>query len=152
MGTGVLKALKIIKKYGLDTFPGTRALCRIIRKKELLLGYHPFKGRIKGIYTRTPDGITLLTVRNGLPESELKHALACGLGYHLLCPDPGLYLLGFRDAKAESRVGAFAALLLVPPAAYAGKTAHPPAELARVGRIPDHAARLRTLLAVRYKV
>jgi hypothetical protein len=143
--------LNIVKKYYITTFPNAYILRRIALEEGLILGDFPFRGRIKVVFIKTSDGITLLTLKSDLPESELKHALAHGLGHFFFHKDPGIYILGILRTELEAQAEEFAALLLVPPASLKESGQEIPAqEIARLRHIPYRLACLRVELAKRY--
>ncbi|WP_143288650.1 ImmA/IrrE family metallo-endopeptidase [Calderihabitans maritimus] len=151
MNTGMVQALKVVEAYNLHTFPNLHCLRNLARQEDIIIGSFPFKGRITETYIRTPDGIALLTVKRGLPEAELKHALAHGLGHHFLHKAPGIYVQKILESRLEEDAEDFAAVLLVPPAALKsmGKRISP-REMAHLSRIPYPLACRRADLAEKY--
>ncbi|MEW6770653.1 MAG: hypothetical protein AB1330_04595 [Bacillota bacterium] len=153
MNTVVDQVLNIVQKYHITTFPSAYTLRRIALEEGLILGDFPFRGRIKEVFIRTSDGIALLTLKSGLPESELKHAFAHGLGHFFFHKDPGIYILGILRTGLEAQAEDFAALLLVPPASLKESGQEIPAqEIARLAQIPYRLACRRIALARRYGV
>lgn len=118
MNSAVQRALALIKKYRLEGPPGVYQLYRIARSEGIILTRYPFKGRVKGRYVRTGDGIALLTVKRGLSRPELKHMLAYGLGQHCLNITNGIYIHGFTAEEKENAAEDFTALLLLPPGTF----------------------------------
>jgi len=151
MRTGVTHALRLVEKYQITYLPTVYALYKIAYKEGLLVRYFPYKGRIKGSYLMTPDGIGLLTVSSGLTEAYIKNVLAHCLGYHYLHAVPGIHIYGDFETGLDSRVKDFAAILLVPPHSLKsmGKlvAAH---EIAQLTGIPYPLACLRIDLANKY--
>ncbi|MQL53255.1 hypothetical protein GFC01_13505 [Desulfofundulus thermobenzoicus] len=116
MNSAVRLALALIQKYCLEGPPGVYQLYRIAGSEGIILTRFPFKGRVRGRYMRTGDGIALLTVKKGLSRPELKHMLAYGLGQHCLNVTSGIYVDGLSGkGEEENAAEDFAALLLLPP-------------------------------------
>ncbi|MGB9803088.1 hypothetical protein [Desulfofundulus sp.] len=117
MNSAVQLALALIKKYHLERPPGVYQLYRIAKSEGIVLTSFPFKGRVRGRYLRTGDGIAILTVKKGLSRPELKHMLAYGLGQHFMNASSGLYVHGYTAGEKENAAEDFAALILLPPGA-----------------------------------
>jgi len=113
----VSRALEVADKYSLTHPPSVRDLIDILDDQDIIFLQFPFRGRLMERYTKTPDGISVLTVKSGLEEPDLKHMIAHGLGHHFLHGGNRAYMHGLFEDKLEAQAEDFAAILLLPPEA-----------------------------------
>lgn len=145
------RALEVVDKYSLIHFPTINDLIDILDDQNIIFLQFPFRGRLMERYTKTPDGISILTVKSGLEEPELKHMIAHGLGHHYLHGGNRAYIHGLFEDKLEAQAEDFAALLLFPPKAIMecsgdGKV------LAALARVPERVAWRRIMLREVYNL
>lgn len=76
------QAEKVIDQYQISDSVSLGKLMEICRGEGIVVMHYPLQGRIMERYIRTPDGISLLTIRSGVTqEADLKHYFAHGLGH-----------------------------------------------------------------------
>jgi len=134
------QARAVIARYNLNSGEVTsRKLLEICDAENILVRQFPLRGRVMERYIRTPDGISLLTIRSGVcREGYLKHYIAHGLGHHFLHGGNYAYLHGLWLDKQEAEAETFATVLLIPrvPAGCVY-------DVARVARVPLRVAERR---------
>lgn len=114
----VRQVFALLQKYHLNKPPGSYLLYKMAKREGIIVKRYPFQGRILARYVQTGDDIALLTLKRGLPRTEFKHMLACGLGQRCLKIANGVYVHGL---PGETEVEDFAALLLLPPGTIPGE-------------------------------
>ena len=72
---------------------------------------------MKERYICTTDNIAIITINEGVLNSELKHLTAHALGHHFLHKGSYAYMNNIVLDKQENQAEEFAAVLLVPPLA-----------------------------------
>ncbi|NQS76538.1 MAG: hypothetical protein HQP61_08920 [Peptococcaceae bacterium] len=157
MNPGLEKALMLVEKHHVYSTPSYPHLHEILLQEGLLVKFFSFNGGITGVYCRTFDGIELLTLKNGLGETELKHMLAYGLAFHCLSSAPALsaYIKVMRDCPKQGfddDVENFASILLVPPQVRLDYDRITPDEVISLARISEALAKRRINIARWFRI
>ncbi len=154
MNLGLGKALMLVEKHHVYSTPSYPQLHEIVLQEGLLVKFFSFNGGIKGVYCCSLDGIELLTLQNGLGETELKHILAYGLAFHCLGSAPA-HIKVMRDPpknRFDDDVENFASVLLVPPRVRLDYGRITPGEISLRARISRSLAKRRINIARRFLV
>ncbi len=109
----VLLARETVSRYSLIPPINLPQLFEVLSSHKILIRFYPFLEPVTSIYVRTSDDIELLSIKQGLPNPELKTTLAISLGHHYL-HNTGVYVHGLNEGVPESQAADFASLLLMP--------------------------------------